>query len=543
MVDLASGPGTEDAVEEDGHVLITEMSQAHNSRDNQALLQSMLQRLRLQPGTTNIQSEPNTTGGQNVHSETLDSQAFNNNCVNGFEPTKHNKSDFTVTGNLQDLDSSIEGSGATGQSQKHRHVSQSEQQFSPTSAYAASPPSSEGFFQFSNSETKDISSGQSLGQKQDQDSGFVPKVYAWSMQNTALQNDKMSFEGVFGATSQNTEIITNNQNSTNNRKQQSSENKTRKWTQKIKDKWRERPSSFGKKYRFVDKTTTQENSPQYKPHRTDHLKIQTTNGNDECMRSTNDFDLGLGSFSLLDEIVSGQEWAKFLNPAMRSSIHEEATQETMDQTLINYYDKKSTINSVLSKDNVESNTHIFEKSEEASNIDINMTQMSPEAPLHVSMNITDKTQMQSEPMDHGQSQSDMQVADSSEQPQYPHTTKIEFTNTVDNSSLRGSRKRQHQTYENTGAKLQRIEKIWDVTVDDGSVFLPDNHPMDDMDGRLTSLFPSATKPCSPVPRGVLKKTFSCDSTNSVETVTKKRRMDVNRHVRFSERLSRLSLQS
>lgn len=32
------------------------------------------------------------------------------------------------------------------------------------------------------------------------------------------------------------------------------------------------------------------------------------------LRSTSDFDFGLGSFSLLEEIVTGQEWAKFLNP-------------------------------------------------------------------------------------------------------------------------------------------------------------------------------------------------------------------------------------
>ncbi|KAJ0049936.1 hypothetical protein NL108_005253 [Boleophthalmus pectinirostris] len=516
------------------------MSQAHNPRDNQALLQSMLQRLKLQAGTTNIQSGQNTTEGQSIHSLTK----VNNNPINGFEVTDDKKTEFTVNGKLLDLDRSSEDSGASCHCQEGGQGSQTGQCFLPKSVYAAvTPVSSKGSFNFSNSETNDISQSRSTEQKKDQDSGFVPKVYGWSIQNTETQNNKVSIEGVFGATGQNTKTATNHQNTTN-RKQRSSENKTYKWTQKIKEKWRERPGSFGKKDRLGDKPT-QENSPQQQlihfnlpsieesrgtptlDDRTDHVQIQTSNGNDESMRSTSEFDLGLGSFSLLDEIVSGREWAKFLNPGISVSVQGAPSQETMNQNLNNYHVEKSEIKSVLNERNVGTNTNIYGK-REASNRDIAMTQVSPDPPLHISMDITEKAQMQSEPMDHWQSQSDMQVTASVEQPQQQHAT--ESMSAVDNSLLRSSRKRQHQSYESMQTKFQRIVINGNDPADDESVFLPNNHVMDSIDGRPTSFFPSTTKPCVPIPRGVLK------STLSMETVIKRRRVDVTRHVRFSEEI-------
>ncbi|XP_072293877.1 uncharacterized protein [Eucyclogobius newberryi] len=511
------------------------MAQAYESRDNQALLQSMLQRLKLQAGTTNIQPEQNTTGGQNLECETLGSQTVvnnNNNPINGFELTDKINSEFTVNGKQLDLDSSLENSGASGHSQEHGQGSQSGQHFSPNSAYAASPISPEGSFNLSNSETKDISQEQSAKQKQDQDSGFVPKEYAWATQTAETPNNEV------------TQIVISNQNPTNNRKQRSSENKTRKWTQKIKAKWRDRPGSFGKKNRFAD-MTTQENSPQYQPpthlnfpsveesgrttaldDRTDHLQIRMANGNDECVRSTNEFDLGLGQFSLLDEIVSGQEWAKFLNPATSTSVREGPSQET------NYHDEKSRMNSTLSEHNVGNDTHIFGTSAVASNKDIAMSQVSLEPSSHVGMDIS---QMQSEPMEHGQRQSDMQVTVSDEQLRQL-ITNTGTNNTVDNSSLRGgnslSRKRQHQSFQHI-ENFPRVIPNGNDTVDDGSVFLPNNYVMDNIGGKSMFFFSSTTKP---VPRGVLKSTLSCDSAYSAETVNKKRRMEETRHVHFSEEI-------
>ncbi|KAJ0002987.1 hypothetical protein NQD34_008136 [Periophthalmus magnuspinnatus] len=247
------------------------------------------------------------------------------------------------------------------------------------------------------------------------------------------------------------------------------------------------------------------------------------------MRSTTEFDLGLGSFSLLDEIVSGQEWAKFLNP-VSASVQQGPSQETMDRTLTSYQGEKSGIKSMLNERHVGTNTNILGKSREASDRDIAMTQVSPEPPSHISMDITAQTQL--EPMDHGQSQSDMQVTASVDQPQRQHSTKTEV-NTMDKSSLRDrlslSRKRQHQSYEIIQAKFQRVAI-------NGNDIVDDNHVMHNTDGRLMSFFPSPTKPSLPVPRGVLKSTISCDSNYSVGTVVKKRRMDVTRHVHFSEEI-------
>lgn len=539
------------------------MSQTQNPRDNQALLHSMLQRLKLQPGTTTIHSGQNTADEQNIPQEILDLQTINNNPVNGFEPTGNIIKDFSTNVKTQETDSSFDGSGASGHNKEHgpNLQSQSGQLFSPKPDQDTSALSSKEGYNFSTFELKKdtsngLSTGESTGHNQDQSSAFLPKVYSWSPKSPVTQDNKSSFGVVFEATGENTPTPFNSQNTVNTTKQRSSENKTYRWTQKIKQKWKERPGSFGKKGkdgRFVDKTM-QENSPKYLPlttgnfilpsneesqgtltteETTDHNKTisQKSDGNDEYMRSRNDFDLGLGSFSLLDEIVSGQEWAKFLNPSISASVHEGAP-PAMEQAFTNHL----SINS-MSKD-VGSNLWTSGINGEAPNTDIAMNQMSPEPLFPVGMDITEKSGKQSEPMEQGLSQSDMQVTVCEQQPHQPNI-KTQQVNTVESSSLRGrnslSRKRQYQSSERIETMFQSVGSNESDGADDGSVFLPDNHVMNNTDETTMYLFSSTPTPCSPV-RGVLKHTISYDSANSSETLSKRRRMEETRRVRFSEEI-------
>lgn len=89
---------------------------------------------------------------------------------------------------------------------------------------------------------------------------FTPKVYSWSQKPTHERNgagglehkvqvvEHKGYEGF--AQGKDSHSVLTNQNSTNSlprRNQRPSGNRARRWTQKIKEKWRDRPGSFGKK--------------------------------------------------------------------------------------------------------------------------------------------------------------------------------------------------------------------------------------------------------------------------------------------------------
>lgn len=100
----------------------------------------------------------------------------------------------------------------------------------------------------------------SIGHTMTQNQVFQPKVYTWSLKSTDANLNAGSQEdkgfhmgnGEHGAFSQSkdTQISPADQKTANSslrRKQRSSENKTKRWTQKIKERWRDRSGTFGKK--------------------------------------------------------------------------------------------------------------------------------------------------------------------------------------------------------------------------------------------------------------------------------------------------------
>ncbi len=130
-----------------------------------------------------------------------------------------------------------------------------------------------------------------------------------------------------------------------------------------------------------------------------------------CGRSTGDFEFGLGSFSLLEEIVTGQEWARFLNPNQSAaSANQRPSEEEPSQFKIppNPHDSgQSPL--ILNQHGGVKNQWSFRAPEESPDSDFSMAQTSPNAFLAVSMDVTEGKQQQyvhreadqSEPMEHG----------------------------------------------------------------------------------------------------------------------------------------------
>ncbi|XP_068447322.1 uncharacterized protein [Clinocottus analis] len=369
------------------------MSQSRETKDNQALLQSMLQRLKLQPGKeaqeypTHVPTAAASAWGRDGERGASNLQKVNSSAVNGCEfgtngtlakefvispaesnlmlripeiqpPDRGCKVDsFISSHSLKDnIDADTGEESLVGQaSQPAITPTGTGQLFPAESLKDADITSFERTDRAKGSSggsamTRHISSNNddvtSTGQNQNQDQSFMPKVFMWSLNpkdaNLATQiqeNEPLHVgNGGLGALANNKDIVVTNSDSM--RKQLLSESKTRRWTQKIKERWRGSPGRFvnkGKKGGTVDQKSKQR--PEISPQNlmTAENVINTSNmveertlpsldsrdpsntppantedsPNEGNMRPTSsNFEFGLGSFSLLEEIVTGQEWAR-----------------------------------------------------------------------------------------------------------------------------------------------------------------------------------------------------------------------------------------
>lgn len=277
------------------------MSQSYNPTDTQVLLQSMLQRLKIQPGrdtqaclNTPVPITAASTWGQDGERGASNLQKLNNSPINGFEFNTNGITPKEFRISAADGNSGLKGGAIQrpglscevdrglisfptqkgnidGDMGENRVLGQTTQPgITPTGTGQLFPAKSLKDADVTSSErtsvervsatmTSNKDAARSMGQNQDQDRGFTPKVYVWSFKPTNANVDTGSQEhkvfhmenGGFGALAQSkdTRIVPTDQNTTNGggRKPRSSENKTRRWTQKIKERWRDRPGSFGKK--------------------------------------------------------------------------------------------------------------------------------------------------------------------------------------------------------------------------------------------------------------------------------------------------------
>ncbi|XP_056238679.1 uncharacterized protein zgc:113229 [Seriola aureovittata] len=606
------------------------MSQSHNQTDTQALLQSMLQRLKLQPvkeGQPLLNTPvPNTAAStlkEDGERGASNLQKVNNSPVNSFElgtngiPSRefgisaadssfglkggeiqqpgHDRGLISFPSQKDNIDNDTGENRVWGQATSPGITPTGTGQLFPAKSLKDADTTS-----FERTDGEMVSYGRSpmtghipgnkdavtmLGQNQVQDQGFKPKGYKWSLTPTDANLDTQSQEnkvlhvgyGGLGALAQSKDIqfVANSQKTTNSssrRKQRSSENKTRRWTQKIKERWLDRTGSFGKKGKGeggrVDQKSEEgtETSPPNQLLRAENL-INTSNKEegrtvlpsdssdpskphpahtedstlDGHVRSSSDFEFGLGSFSLLEEIVTGQEWAKFLNP-------------NPPATSANHRPSEEQLSQLQMQDN---SPWSFRGTESSPVSDFSMAQISPDAFLPVSMDMSAGKRQQyvhtaanlSEPME------DLQSGERGREQQPRPPSFVEPKYSLDNSALKRvhlNRKRHHQSAERRDERLQ-TEIISDVReagrgASISSLSMTSSHLMDEtgesqheivmplhtLNSSPTPLSPSCFNPFAPAPRGVLKHSISQDSESSMETVTKRRRVEENRRVHFSE---------
>ncbi|KAM8733277.1 uncharacterized protein AB9X84_025078 [Acanthopagrus schlegelii] len=606
------------------------MSQSRNPTDSQALLQSMLQRLKLQPGRegqaylhTPVPSTPAPTGEQDGERGASSLQNVNNSPVNGFG--SHAVTAFAVDSNSALKGEEIQQSGPGGEVNKG-HISSPTQRddtggdmsenkvVGQSTRPGVTPTGTEQLFpakslkdaditSFERSDGERVSFGSAavtthrdaVGQTQDQNArGFIPKSYVWSMKTSELsldtgsQGDKVFHigNGGFGGLAQSKDMQIVPANSSFRRKQRSSENKTRRWTQKIKEKWRERPGSFGKKGKeeqreeqankislqnqpsaaesLINTAIKEEERNLPSPDHSDLGKTSLTHTDDGTSegytRSAADFEFGLGSFSLLDEIVTGQEWAKFLNPNLSAaSVVQRPSEEPKIQP--NPYDSSQT-SVIMNHQGGVDKQWSFRGAEASPDTDFSRAQISPDAFQPVSMDVSEGKQQQdahreadqSEPMEHGHAQSDVQSGVNGPGQQLTPRPFTRPADILNSSALRSrghlNRKRQHQSAERpqtsqiSDAKEANKEgsrsplsltssPVMETTGDSqhDSVM-----PLYALKSPPTPVSPSSFSPFSPIPKGVLKHSMSQDSESSMEVLTKRRRVEENRRVHFSEQV-------
>lgn len=262
------------------------MSQSHNPKDSQALLQSMLQKLKLQPGREGQEflhtpaplTAPSTWGqdGEKAAFSFSESptQKVNTSPVNGFQ--------FAVDSNpvpkssdiQQPSQCEVDGGLISFSYQKDNiHDDTGEKrvlgqaalpEITPTGREQLFPAKSlkdSHITSFERTDGERVSCGNpdnqdavtSMGQNQDQNQGFTPKAYIWSLKPTDASPQVGEGENKMGNgdSTQNKDVqfvtTSPNNNNSSRRKQRTSENRTRKWTQKIKEKWRDKQGRSSKK--------------------------------------------------------------------------------------------------------------------------------------------------------------------------------------------------------------------------------------------------------------------------------------------------------
>lgn len=253
------------------------MSQSPNPADSQALLQSMLQKLKLQSeregqGHRHTLGPENSSPGTNgIHSNKVRSPAADNNFNFKFSHLQQPGHGGGVDRGFISFPSQKDNSvGDTGDSRVMGQATQpviaptvTGQLFPTTSLKDASFERTDSEkWSFGNSAMKrsmppNTDAAQSMGVNENQEQGFKPKVYLWAAKNTdpfAGGHDNKALivgNGGFGAMAENkdTQVASDSQKTTNSsvrRKQRSSENKTRRWTQRLKERWKDRQGKKGK---------------------------------------------------------------------------------------------------------------------------------------------------------------------------------------------------------------------------------------------------------------------------------------------------------
>ncbi|XP_037117329.1 uncharacterized protein zgc:113229 isoform X1 [Syngnathus acus] len=542
------------------------MSQLSNPPNSQALLQSMLERLKLQPGRErHAQEHPGellapaptwaTDGVGSIQNRKKQSDALTNGFVFG-DPEKR----FEVSSVESTLSPKAEERLHGFEQYKSHLLFPPQRDKSHTGVDKVSTNIT--LSQISNSSTGQHLSTKGLpssertdtGVQQDNifgnkepDRGFQHNVHDWSWGSTDFTVDNQgnkpfhAVNGGFGDLSKwrDMHMIPHKGSSMTKRNQRSSENKARRWTRKLKERWLERPGKKGKEESEEDGTSmssTQSHLISTLNQDTErNLPLAGSGENptapseddaiDAFVRSSDDFQFAFSSGSLLEEIVSGQEWAKFLNADLSVSSTAQGTPEKTLSSLDVTPKQNHNGPSVFASH--QSGGLNRQRRFSSSNLPVPVRANSPETPTQNST--VDSETDQSEPMEQGQTQTQQKQ----EGLPQARTSTVERADILDDSppTNRVNRKRQYQSAEMSPRregqqgleeKLPNSHEMGDAEVHDTPPFLNPNRSS-------ASPAPSHFPPCGPVPRGILRHTNSDSSLES-----KRRRVEPNRRVHFAE---------
>ncbi|XP_054649093.1 uncharacterized protein zgc:113229 [Dunckerocampus dactyliophorus] len=535
------------------------MSQSSNPLDSQALLQSMLERLKLQHGR---ERQTGPTWGTGAAGPIQNHQRISDSITNGYEfdvPAER----FgvpSVDSNYSHKDGErLQSVGGFQQYRGHFplpfqkdniSVNMVENTTLPRIFNASSglPQRPDGGAQWDNiNGHKDVTTGQ--------DQGFKGNTYDWSWGSTAFTTDSQENKGfhagngLYGSLSKwrDTDIMPNKGGIAMARqKQRSSESKARRWTEKIKERWKERPGSKKGKGEFKDRMDEQSST-------LNHLIITSnqdageslswrdssespfTQSEDDTIdafiRSSDDFQFGFSSINLLEEIVSGQEWAKFLKPALSASSANQSPPEETLSSLTTMSNNDGLAAFAPHRSGGLNRQWSFRGSESLPVYNFPAGRNVPESPDSTGHAEVD----QSEPMDQGQ-----RLKESG--PVQARTSYVERADILEDSLpiSRVSRKRQyHSAATSQMGWTQGGQR-------EGVMSSPSSHAMDDVQEDLTTPFlrpngtlvPPLTSPCAPTPtRGVLRHSAFQNVDSSRES--KRRRVEPNRRVHFAEKVEEI----
>ncbi|KAM8910122.1 uncharacterized protein AB9W97_006666 [Spinachia spinachia] len=527
------------------------MSQANDPKDSQSLLQSMLQRLNLQAQEYRHTPAPTTLSwGQNgergapilprVFGISAAESTFGLRSREVQPPSHCCEVDKGLISSPSQKDN-IEAD--TGEKRVLGHATQP----------GIIPTGTRQLFPAESLKDADVTSFERAGSGSTAGTRHVPSNYS----------DVTGMGQRFGDLTKSKEMQMVATNSSSGGKQASCENKTKRWTQKIKERWRRRPGSFSstgvgggltldlknehgpqmssQKQLFtalsVVKTanTLEERTlPSLDSSAASSLPPTRTenNANEGPVGSTSDVPFGLGSFSLLEEIVTGQKWARFLNPNQSAGT---ANQRLPGLKIPSNLNDRGQTSLILYEQGGVHNQRDFKGSETSSDSGFITAQTSPDAFQAVGMDVLEAKQVHSE-------------ADQPEAMEHGHTCRpplcAQPRDFLEYSGLRKrvqrSRKRPYHGGESlpmegisNGKEAHREGII-------SSLRLTSNHVMEETGEEQRSdpvplyNLNSASPLLAPAPRGVLKHSISQDSHSSMEIVIKRRRVEENRRVHFSE---------
>ncbi|XP_051925205.1 uncharacterized protein zgc:113229 isoform X2 [Hippocampus zosterae] len=545
------------------------MSQSSNQPDGQALLQSMLERLKLQPGrerdarehsdeplppvptcgADGVKEREDVTKGYvlGVRAKRFEGSSVDNSFspkdeerlqpVRGFEkyrgnfffPPQRDNSPMGVNMVSGNVNSPQISNASTGQ-----HFS--------AKALSSLGRTDSGVQQDNISGNKDL------------DHGFKHKVHDWSWGSTDFTADNQgnkAFQaenGELGDLSKWKDMqMISQKGSMTKRKQRSFENKGKRWTHKLKERWLERKGKDDSKEDDTNTSsaqsplinTTYQNAEMTVPSLgssetpTAQSEDDTT---DAFIRSSDDFQFSFSSVSLLEEIVSGQEWAKFLNTASSdSSTNQKSPEKTLSRPDLTPKPSHNGPSNFATHQTGGGNKQWSFKASEPP--PVHNDPVNANFPDELAQNSTAHREAdQSEPMEQGQSQPYVQLKQSGLT--QPKTYYVERADILDDSppTSRVNRKRQHHSAETSqmgwgGEGQQRQGELPNSDKTDGAE--QNNTPaFFGPNGYSAPPVPSHFSPCGSVPRGVLRHSTSWNFDSLWGG--KRRRVEPKRRVHFAE---------